>query len=72
MSFRFLTTILLSYLATDPLLSQQKNFSDILPKGIEARPLLDTLNYLPGSLKQPVSDILTPQGFKLTKCFIDK
>lgn len=47
-------------------------YPDVLPKGIEARPVLDTLNYLPDSLRQPVLNILKSKSFDLAKCFIDK
>jgi hypothetical protein len=64
----FFLTILIS----NSLFSQSKGFSEFLPKDIEARPMLDTITYLPDTLKQPVLDILKAKGFDLTKCFVDK
>ncbi len=65
-------TFLLTFTISNFLFSQTKNFSDILPKGIVARPILDTLSYLPETLKQPVLNLLNEKKFDLTKCFIDK
>lgn len=54
------------------LFSQTKSYSDILPKDIEAKPILDSSGYLPDSLKQLVLSNLKAKGFDLTKCFVDK
>lgn len=72
MNLRILLAFLLTLLISNSLFGQTKSFSEILPKGIEARPILDSINYLPDTLKQPVIDIIKAKGFDLTKCFVDK
>ena len=52
--------------------SQAKTYDDILPKNIKALPVLDTINYLPDSLKEYVFNVLKAENFDLTKCFSDK
>jgi hypothetical protein len=52
--------------------SQTKPYSDILPKGIKANPILDSSSYLPDSLRLTVFNFLKTKGFDLTKCFCDK
>ncbi|MEP6948006.1 MAG: hypothetical protein ABI863_01965 [Ginsengibacter sp.] len=71
MGLKILSIFLVTFLVSNSLPGQTKTFSDILPKGIEARPVLDTINYLPDTLKQPVLDILKSKGFDLSKCFAD-
>ena len=64
--------LLIVFFICNPLFSQTKSYSDILPKGIKACPILDSENYLPDSLKQPVYEILRKEKFDLSKCFVDK
>lgn len=59
-------------MTTSTSFSQTKSYFDILPKDIQANPILDTASYLPDSLRQAVFGILKAKGFDLTKCFCDK
>lgn len=72
MKLRIFLILLLTFIITNSLWSQTKDFSNILPKGIEARPLLDSFSYLPDTLKQSTIDVLKSKGFNLTECFVDK
>ena len=72
MASRFLVCILFVILVNNQSIGQIKSYSEILPKGIVACPILDSANYLPDSLKQIVYSTLKQKGFDLTKCFVDK
>jgi hypothetical protein len=52
--------------------SQAKSYNYILPKDIQANPILDSASYLPDSLRQPIFSFLKSKNFDLTKCFCDK
>ena len=60
------------FLITNSSNSQTVSYSDILPKDIQANPILDSASYLPDSLRQVVFNTLKAKGFDLTKCFCDK
>ena len=72
MTSRLLLAFLLVLFINNSVFSQKNPYANILPKDIDARPILDSINYLPDSLKQPVIDILKAKNFDFTKCFVEK
>ena len=72
MILRFFFFFIIVFCISNTSHSQTISYSDILPKGIQANPILDSASYLPDSLKQVVFNTLKAKGFDLTKCFIDK
>ena len=72
MILRFSSLLFFVFLVNNALPNQIKSYADISPKGIEVCSLLDSVNYVPDSLKQIVFSTLKSKGFDLTKCFVDK
>ena len=64
MNLRFLLALSITLCFNSTLFSQTKSSSDILPKDIQANPILDSMSYLPDTLKQPVIDILKTKTLK--------
>ncbi len=69
---KFSLSLFFFFLVNNTLFSQIKSYSDISPKGIEVCSILDSVNYVPDSLKQIVCSTLKAKGFDFTKCFVDK